>query len=86
LESIIILSVRSKEGAVPLVVIDGDVDGNGKIESTDYMRVKSKFLQTFQMNEAQISAADVDDNGVVDATDYMRIKSQFLGNYDLYSN
>ncbi len=68
------------------VVVDGDVDGNGKIESTDYMRVKSKFLQTFQMNEAQISAADVDENGVVDATDYMRIKSQFLGSYDLYSN
>ena len=27
MESIIILSVRSKEGTVPLVVIDGDVDG-----------------------------------------------------------
>ena len=68
------------------VVVLGDVDGNGKVDSTDYMRIKSKFLSTYTLGTAENSAADVDGNGVVDSTDYMRIKSQFLGSYNLYAS
>ncbi len=69
---------------VVTVVVSGDVDGNGKVNSTDYMRVKSAFLYSYTLNSAQYSAADVDGNNKIDSTDYMRIKSQFLGSYNLY--
>ncbi len=66
------------------VVIIGDVDGDGRVKSTDYMRIKSAFIRTFTLNEVENSAADVDGNNKIDATDYMRVKAQFLGEYNLY--
>jgi hypothetical protein len=62
-------------------ILQGDVDGNGVIDTTDYMRVKAAFLGTFKLSEGEFIAADVDKNGVIDTTDYMRIKAHFLGTY-----
>jgi hypothetical protein len=59
----------------------GDVDGNGVIDTTDYMRVKSAFLGEYDLNEDEFWAADVDQNGLIDTTDYIRIKAHFLGDY-----
>ena len=65
------------------LVIPGDVDGNGDVDLTDYLRVKSSFLGQFTFGALELCAADVDASGKVDTTDYMRIKSHFLGKYDL---
>ncbi len=65
------------------VVVLGDVDGNGVIDGTDYLRVKSKFLGVMSLDSYQNIAADVDGNGVIDGTDYIRIKGQFLGTFEL---
>jgi hypothetical protein len=59
----------------------GDIDGNGIIDTTDYMRAKAAFLGTFELSEAQFLAADVDKNGVIDTTDCLRIKAHFLGTF-----
>ena len=63
------------------VVVSGDVDGSATIDATDYLRIKSAFLGSFTMNNAEGEAADVDGNEIIDATDYIRVKSQFLGTY-----
>jgi len=65
------------------VVVTGDVDGNGGVDSTDYIRIKSSFLGELTLETCEHYAADIDRNGVVDATDYMRIKAHFLGLYHL---
>jgi uncharacterized protein (DUF342 family) len=62
------------------IVIKGDVDGNGQIDSTDYVRVKQFFLGNFTFEGAYFKAGDVDDNGKIDSTDYVRIKAMILGN------
>lgn len=62
------------------------MDGNGHVDTTDYVRIKAAALSDFTMNEAEACAADVDKTGVVNTTDYMRIKSHFLGTFDLYAN
>jgi hypothetical protein len=67
------------------VIVLGDVDGNGIVDGTDYMRIKAVFLKTFTLNDAESCAADVDKNGVIDSTDYMQIKAYFLKTYDLYA-
>ena len=61
------------------VVVSGDVDGNGKIDATDYIRIKSVFLGTLDLDGAYFLAADMDDSGNIDSTDYLKIKSIFLG-------
>jgi len=67
-------------------VILGDVDGSGKVDTTDYLRIKQHCLNTVKLSGAFYEAADVDGNKSVDATDYLRIKGHFLGTYDLYKD
>ena len=67
------------------IIVKGDVDGNGSIDGTDYVRVKSCFLETFSLDGVYSSAADVDESGKVDSTDYIRLKGHFLGNYNVYA-
>ncbi len=66
-----------------VVVVLGDIDGNGVIDTTDYLRVKSAFLEAMKLGDAQTIAADVDGNGTIDGTDYMRIKGHFLGTFEI---
>lgn len=68
------------------VVIIGEVDGDGEITSTDYMRIKGNLNGTLTMEEIYKEASDVDNDGVLSSTDYLRIKSYFLGDFQLYSN
>ena len=65
------------------VMILGDVDGNGGVDVTDYMRVKAAILGELQLDPLDRIAADVDLNGAVNSTDYMRLKAHFLGTFDL---
>ena len=58
------------------IVVLGDVDGNGIVDATDYLRIKSVFLGKFTMNDVERKAADVDSNGVIDTTDYIRVKER----------
>jgi hypothetical protein len=64
------------------MVIAGDVDGNGVIDSTDYMRVKSMFLGAYNLAGEYFVAGDVDNSGTIDTTDYLRLKSAFMGTYN----
>ncbi len=67
------------------IVILGDVDGNGVVDATDYMRIKSVFLGTYSLEGSNKLAADVTADDRIDTTDYLRIKSFFLGTFDLYA-
>lgn len=69
-----------------IVLILGDVDGDGSVSTTDYMRIKSTFAKTYDMEEVYFEAADVDSNGTINTIDYLRIKSYFLDVFDLYEN
>ena len=65
------------------LVVTGDVDGNGEVDVTDYMRVKAVILGNSQLSICQFAAADVDGNDRINTTDYLRIKSHLLGSYNL---
>ncbi len=67
------------------VIIKGDVNGDGIVDGTDYLRIKSVFLGTLSLENAYLTAADVDSTDKVDGTDYLRVKGHFLGTYNLYS-
>ena len=60
-------------------VISGDVDGNGKIDSTDYILVKRHILNVNKLSDEAFAAADMDGNGKLDSTDYISIKRIILG-------
>ncbi len=67
---------------VELAVL-GDLDGNGIINTTDYMRTKAALLGDFTLNEVERAAADVNGDGAVDTTDYMRVRAHFLSAFTI---
>lgn len=66
------------------IVVLGDINGDGKVNSTDFMKVRKNFIGGYEMNSVELSAADVNDDGKVNSTDFMRIRNHFLGKYSLY--
>jgi hypothetical protein len=60
------------------LVLLGDVDGSGDIDSTDYLRLKYAFLGSFELTGVYFSAAGMDLDGELSTTDYMKIKHLFL--------
>lgn len=65
------------------VIIAGDVDGNGKVTTTDYISIKNHLVKG-NLKDAKAVAADVDGYGV-SSSDYLKVKLHFEGRYDLYS-
>ena len=66
-------------GMTYTVVKKGDVNGDGVVKATDYMRIKNYIMGTSSLSEAQKQAADVNLDGMVKASDYMRIKNYIMG-------
>ncbi|MCI9064138.1 MAG: hypothetical protein HFJ17_06010 [Clostridia bacterium] len=60
------------------IAVLGDVNGDGKIKATDYMRIKNHILGKSKLSDAEKVAADVNNDGNVRATDYMKIKNYIL--------
>ncbi len=69
---------------VAYVVLEGDTDGSGRIDSTDYLQIKRFFLETYDLKGVFFEAADTDNDGVISTTDYLQVKRYFLGSFSLY--
>ena len=69
------------------VVVKGDINGDGKVTSTDYLQLKSYFRgDTIILPDESFEAADVDNSGGLDSTDYLKIKKHMNGTIDLYAD
>lgn len=60
------------------IVVSGDVDGDGKLGATDYVKIKNYIMDKGKLNDVQNIAADVDNNGSISATDYVKIKNSIM--------
>lgn len=78
------VTASSGAGESAVVVIAGDINGSGELDATDYIVIKSCFLQQSNLDPMYLLAADVDRSGVVDVTDYLKVKSHFLGINKIY--
>jgi glycerophosphoryl diester phosphodiesterase len=81
--STVFLEGNTSQNAV--VIIKGDVNGDGAVDTTDCLQIKSHFLNRTQLQSVYLIAADCDGDGAITSTDYLRIKAHFLGTFDLYS-
>jgi hypothetical protein len=77
--------VKTSDGKELTVIVNGDVDGTGKINSTDYLQVKNSMTGKTNLQNEYFTAADTDGNGKISATDYLNIKGYLTGKADLYS-
>ena len=64
---------------VPAGALQGDANGDGKINTVDYAVIKRAVLSRYELSEAGFAAADVNYDGRVNALDYMIVKRVVLG-------
>ena len=65
------------------IAVKGDVNGDGDINSTDYILIRLHFLKINQLDNEYLKAADTDLNGFVDTTDYISVKRHILKLFEL---
>ncbi len=70
-----------------VVIVKGDVNGNGTIDTNDYMLVKRACLGTVNLSEGSAAhrAADVNGTGILDSNDYLQVKNHYRGRVDLFN-
>jgi len=61
--------------------VTGDINGNGRVDTADYLICRRMVLGTYNANATQKAVADLNQNGEIDANDYIRIKRIYLGSY-----
>ena len=57
----------------------GDVNGDGRISSMDYVLVKNHILNISTLSGSALTSADVNGDGRVSSMDYVLIKNHILG-------
>ena len=62
-----------------IIIVLGDVNGDGQVKATDYMKIKNYIMGTSSLTEIEKKAADVTKDGEIKATDYMKIKNHIMG-------
>ena len=61
-----------------VLIVKGDVSGDGKISAMDYVFVKNHILKIQTLNNNQSMSADVNKDGKISALDYVAIKNHIL--------
>ncbi len=68
---------------VATVMIKGDVNSDGLIDSFDYVTVKRSFLGTHNLEGVYLTAACVSGGSYLRIVDYVMIKRAVMGNYEI---
>lgn len=78
-------AVLSNGSAKYTVVLLGDIDGSGKVDSVDYLLLKRYVLGTVSLSPMQRLAAAVTGREKIDSIDYLLMKRHVLGTYNIYA-
>lgn len=67
-----------KETKTYEIVIYGDVNGDGKISASDYVKIKNHIMDVSHLSGVYKSASDVNKDGKISASDYVKIKNYIM--------
>ena len=60
------------------VVIYGDVNGDGEIFASDYVKIKNHIMNKKQLEGVYVLAADANHDNNIYASDYVKIKNYIM--------
>ena len=66
-------------------VVLGDINGDGKLTSVDYLRLRAYFSGDYELAGAYLAAAHIAGRDNISSVDYLRLRAHFSGDYDIYS-
>lgn len=67
------------------VVVLGDISGDGRLTSVDYLRLRAYFGGDYELSGAYLAAAHIAGRNTVTSVDYLRLRAHFSGDYDIYA-
>ena len=59
-----------------LVVINGDVNADGKVSDLDVLEIKNHIMGNTIKDKGRLSAGDIDSNNKVSSLDYIKLKNR----------
>lgn len=62
-----------------IVILRGDINGDGKISAMDYVKIRNKLDGKTSLKDREMKAADVNNDGRVSAIDYVKIRNKLDG-------
>ncbi len=71
------ITVKVKESNETTLI--GDVDGNGKVGTSDYVLIRKYLLKISNLTNEELKRADVNSDGKVNPSDYIVIRKILLG-------
>lgn len=60
------------------IIIYGDVSGDGKISSADYIKIKNHIMDVSKLSDLELEFADANKDGKVSSADYIAIKNHIM--------
>lgn len=66
------------DGKTYVAVKYGDVNGDGAITPSDYVKIKNKIMGASSLNGAYERAADVNKDGTISPADYVKVKNHIM--------
>ena len=70
-------------GSPNKIVIMGDVNGDGKMNATDYIYITRCYLGTLELDSLQLDAAGVKEGEKLRAVHYVKVKRACFDTYDI---
>lgn len=67
------------------VVVLGDISGDGRLTSVDYLRLRAYFGGDYELSGANLAAAHIAGRDTVTSVDYLRLRAHFSGDYNIYN-
>lgn len=67
-----------------IIILPGDVDGNGIINQMDYYKLKKSILGSHTLENEYFTAGDLSDSGKLDPMDAYKMKKHILGTKKLF--
>lgn len=61
------------------IVLYGDINGDGKINAIDLLKIQKHILKDSLLSGAQLESSDVNKDGVINAVDLLKIQKHILG-------
>ena len=68
-----------------LNVVRGDVNGDGKVSSADYVKIRKHIMQTDLIKEnIYFYAADINNDNKISSADYVKIRKYIMNGGSLW--
>ena len=78
-----VFDAKGKETYRGTLVVKGDNNGDGKVNSADALRVQRYSVKTLELNEYQIAACDINKDGRYNSADALLMQRFSVGTYEI---